>query len=182
MSSRWRVRPKFLLVLAVCCLLGATAWSIWLWRKSIKPLGDRPELKTSTAVLTAEETKHLLDGNFTILTKVETFPEAVRKSFLEVGGERMTIANPGEPYQETDVVTDDTLPWMRLIFAGVSEKKAFVFYEQGGFVHSYRLEIYTLTSRITAERLWGGYCNWEEAKTLEQLRTEYLAGRCDKYQ
>jgi hypothetical protein len=41
------------------------------------------------------------------------------------------IADPGQPYQETDVVVDE-LPMRRLIVAAASPRAAFLAYEKGG--------------------------------------------------
>jgi hypothetical protein len=44
-----------------------------------------------------------------------------------------SFADPNEEFQETDVISTPPLPWRRLIFAGVSSRITFIYYEKGGY-------------------------------------------------
>jgi hypothetical protein len=66
------------------------------------------------------------------------------------------------------------LPSRRLIFAGVSQDRAFVHYEEGGIAHSYVIELFRLEPSQTAVGVWRGYCG--PAKSLADLRQLLSAG------
>ena len=76
---------------------------------------------------------------------MKALPEPVIKAFTETGGSRLPVANPGERFQTTDLVWDESLPWKRLLFAGLLGNKCFMLYEQGGEVHFYVLALFTLS-------------------------------------
>jgi hypothetical protein len=96
---------------------------------------------------------------------------------MEEGGERMTIADPGKKYQDLDVIVEEGLPWMRLILAGISGNKCFVYFERGGRAYTRHLEIYRVVSGIETQLLWHGSCNVNTA-SLRKLREKYHAGQC----
>lgn len=59
---------------------------------------------------------------------------------IGVGTDRV-MANPGEPFNKTDLVDGD-LPMQRLIVAGRSDSLWFVYYEQGGVAYSRNLVLF----------------------------------------
>jgi hypothetical protein len=67
------------------------------------------------------------------------------------------MADPGERFQATDVVIDSTLPWRRLIFAGVTPDRALIHYELVGIGRSLVVELYDLKSPQSAVGVWRGY-------------------------
>jgi hypothetical protein len=54
-------------------------------------------------------------------------------------GTRLPMANPGSPFNATDVVDDTNVPSQRLGFIGKSDSLWFVYYEQGGYAPSWNL-------------------------------------------
>jgi hypothetical protein len=68
------------------------------------------------------------------LLRVADLPAAVLDEFWRSYGALdpdHRIADPGQRFQETDVVQDE-LPWRRLIVAAASPRAAFLAYEKGG--------------------------------------------------
>ncbi len=54
------------------------------------------------------------------------------------------MADPGEKWQATDVITEHGLPWRRLIFASLSKTHCLIHYEKGGYSHSYHLILFRI--------------------------------------
>ena len=99
------------------------------------------------------------------------------QTFTEEGGPRLLMANPGQKFEETDVILDATVPRERLIFAGVAGDRSFVHYEKGRYVHSYILEIFGPTSTGKLGPLYGGYCD-APATNFQDLRSLLIPGGC----
>jgi len=123
-----------------------------------KPLGEAPR-----AGLPAESTEspweHFLDDDFKIVTDVNGLPGPVQQTFVEEeGGLRPFMANPKEKFLAGDVIWDASLPRRRLIFAGVTDDKCFVHFEQGGRGLSYFVQFFGTTSKGKMKFLWQGYC------------------------
>jgi hypothetical protein len=53
--------------------------------------------------------------------------------------DRGKLADPDQNWNATDVVTDPTLPWKRLIWAAVGNNYYVVHYERGGIDHSFHI-------------------------------------------
>jgi len=100
--------------------------------------------------------------------KVADLPTGMQKLYTAKGGSRIAIADPGEKFEVTDVITDPDLPTRRLIFAGVAQDRAFIHYEEGGIAHSYIVELFRLESTYIAVGLWSGYRG--PAKNIEELK------------
>jgi hypothetical protein len=91
------------------------------------------------------------EDSFEIQARWSSVPEATRREFKAILVKNIRIApaarrqaagkndpmtfvmaEPGEPYQDSDLGADESLPYRRLIFAGESPRRAFLFYEFGG--------------------------------------------------
>jgi hypothetical protein len=59
--------------------------------------------------------------------------------------DRGKLAEPGQKWQATDVITDPALPRKRLIWAATADELYVVHYERGGIGHSYHILVATLT-------------------------------------
>ena len=127
-----------------------------------KPLGEGPTLIFSAPKMTQLARKQFLDSNFTIVRDVGHLPRPVLEKFTEQKGSRPVIANPGGNFIVGDVIYDSSLPRERLIFAGVSGERCFVYYEKGGRGHTYLLVLFDLTP-TDAKPLWQGYCSGSAA-------------------
>jgi hypothetical protein len=123
------------------------------------------------------ELEQFLDGDFHLITDMEAMPKPVIKAFTETGGSRLTIANPGKGFQATDVVLwDESLPWKRLLFAGISGDKCFMLYEQGGQVHFFVLALFELSPPNGLKGVSKSSCI--PAADLVELRSRVSEGLC----
>ena len=119
---------------------------------------------------------HVLDGKLLIVKSVDRLPDDLKSAFSRLAGMRdFAMANPGEKYQETDVIVEKALPFERLLFAGISNDKCFIHYEEGGIGHSYHVVVFAVDSQGKVKFLWGGP-GTRGAKDLKQLRTMVAAG------
>ena len=134
------------------------------------PPGEPPPIKFVSPNMSSVERQRFLGADYRIAQKVADLPAGIRKLYTVKGGSRVAIANPGERFEATDVITDPDLPTRRLIFAGVAQDRAFIHYEEGGKPHSYIVELFRLESSELAVGLWRGYRgptkNFEEMKRL----------------
>ena len=73
--------------------------------------------------------KRFLSLDYELLYRVKELPKAIAKFLNE---RAPGIANPGEPFNSTDVITP-SLPLTQLSWAGISKDFGFVLYKQGGF-------------------------------------------------
>jgi mono/diheme cytochrome c family protein len=120
--------------------------------------------------LTAAEKAHILDGEFSIEKTVDHLPDNLKSAFAHLAKEHdFKMANPGEKYQETDVV-EPGLPDRRLIFAGVSKGRCFIHYEKGGWGHNFHIVVFDVDPAGKVSFLWGSQ-GFQSAKDLTQLRT-----------
>ena len=97
---------------------------------SCRPLGE-PRLVENIGSMSQSSMQQFLDGDFRIVRDMKALPEPVVKAFTEKGGSRLTIANPGERFEATDVTIwpwSESVPRRRLLFAGIAGDKSFVFY------------------------------------------------------
>jgi hypothetical protein len=120
--------------------------------------------------MSSDERRDFLNAHYTIVGKVADLPAGVRTLYTVRGASRAAIADPGQKFEATDLITDPHLPRRRLIFAGVAGDRVFIHYEQGGFGHSYLVALFRLKSPDFAVGLWSGYRgpvkNFEEMKRL----------------
>lgn len=148
------------------------------WKQSTIPLGEPPLIKNPPAAMSLSGMQQFFDGDFQIVKDFKSLPHPVVMEFTESGGSRLTIANPGEKFEATDVIWDASLPRRRLLFAGVSERKSFVLYEQGGIGLFYVLALFKLDTRSTTPAIWRTYCG--PAAGIEELRADISQGKCSR--
>jgi hypothetical protein len=142
-------------------------------KTTAKPLGEGPLIQyQKTAV--PDLAREFLDGDFVIIKDVKAMPRPVLQVFTEVGGSRPIIANPGERFEATDVISDSSIPRKRLIFAGISGKKCFVHYEQGGLGLSSIVAFFEITSPDSMKPIWRDYCG--PATDIRDLRSQVDSG------
>lgn len=143
-------------------------------RESLLPPGEPAPIKFVAPNMSSRERESFLAADYEILQTVSDLPAGIRSLYTVKGGTHIAMANPGERFEATDYITDPTLPRRRLIFAGVSQDRAFVHYEEGGIAHSYVIELFRLEPSQTAIGVWRGYCG--PAKGLADLRQLISAG------
>ncbi len=132
------------------------------------PPGEPPPIKFASPNMSSVERQTFLTADYRIVQKVADLPAGIRKLYTVNGGSRVAIADPGERFEATDVITDPDLPRRRLIFAGVAQGRAFIHYEEGGIGHSYIVELFRLESPDLARGLWRGYRG--PTKNLEEMK------------
>lgn len=94
--------------------------------------------------LSADDRKVLLDSSrFDEVHSTSHLPPAMVSLCADDKGK---LAEPGQDWNATDVVTDTTLPWKRLIWAAVGGDYYVVHYERGGIDHSFHILIAKLAS------------------------------------
>lgn len=150
------MRASFLFAIAACTL-NAIAES---------PGGSVPERSTVTAI----EAQRLLKGHCDLVASTASLPKTLRNAFAKITNEpEFSLANPGEKYQETDVIDGPKLPWRRMVIAGSCDGNWFVHYEQGGIGHSYKLVLFRPDSKLEMEFVWGGV-GFHKAGNCDELR------------
>jgi hypothetical protein len=138
------------------------------------PPGEPAPIKFVAPNMSSHERQTFLSADYEILQTVSDLPAGIRGLYTVKGGPHIAMANPGEKFEATDHITDPALPRRRLIFAGVSQDRAFVHYEEGGIAHSYLVELFRLEPPQAAIGVWHGYCG--PAKNLAELRRLMSAG------
>jgi hypothetical protein len=146
------------------------------WR--LRPLGESPRIEFPAVPISQSEVEQFLDGDFQLITDMEALPEPVIKAFTETGGSRLTVANPGKRFQLSDLVWDESLPWKRLLFAGLSGNKCFMLYEQGGEGHFYILALFKLSPPNLLKGVSEGSC--VPAADIAELRSNVSSGLCSQ--
>ncbi len=127
--------------------------------------------------LSSVEREHILDGPFTVVAITEALPAKVKRAFAQITGEHsFALANPGQKYQVTDVLSDPRLPSRRLVFAGTKGDEWFIHYERGGYAHGYFVIVFKVDSQSIVQFLWGG-AGFHRAKDLEELRKIVAGGQ-----
>ncbi len=113
-------------------------------------------LKASTPSL-AERAK-LLSESFVEVRDVAALPASCLRGFAALTHTRdAELANPGQPYQATDVIAKGPrLPWRRLLIGAVSNDRCVVFYEIGGFAPYRAAMILDTSQNGPATLTWGG--------------------------
>ena len=105
--------------------------------------------------LPAEHRKALEDSSrFHEVLATTNLPPAVVALCAD---ERGRLAEPGQKWETTDVITNASLPRKRLIWGAVSGEYYVVHYERGGRAHSFHVLVATLTTADTNPRVvWRG--------------------------
>jgi hypothetical protein len=135
------------------------------------PTSDRENVpQGSPAAISKAEKEHILDGVFRPLASTEEMSRSLKDAFTAATRQKaFALANPGQKYQVTDVVEEPGLPLRRMVFAGASENKWFIYYEMGGIGHSYALVVFGRQTDGRVRFLWGGMGS-ERAADINELR------------
>src|ERR1700722_2947026 len=123
--------------------------------------------------------RHFLDGEFQVIKDTKEIPAPIVKTLCGGVELRSCMANPGQPFNATDVITDLRIPGRRLIFAGALGDKYFVYYEQGGIAHFYKISFFRVSGPDAVTMLWSGNCS-RPAANIEELRKSIASGACWK--
>ena len=110
----------------------------------------------STTGLPGPLRAHLKDERFGIVTSIRGLPLGVREALQTLfGTPSLDIAEPDADFQATDVMATPRLPSRRLVAAGCSADHCLVYYERGGFAHTWYVTLFHWTPAETRFE-WGG--------------------------
>ena len=88
---------------------------------------------------------HLRTETLSPIATVTALPAAVRNALQDLFKDKtLILADPGAPFQATDVVMGTPLPWRRMIAAGSSKDHCVIYYERGGIAHVYTIVVFKL--------------------------------------
>ncbi len=135
----------------------------------------RIEAQTVPAMVPAPQRAHLRDERFQVVTSVRGLPLGVREELQRLfGSTAMAVADPGEPFQATDNITNPSLPGRRLNVAGCSQDHCLVYYERGGIAHTWYALLFHWTPDRT--RVEAGGTAPAGLRTVDELRNAVLTG------
>jgi len=118
---------------------------------------------------------HLQNDRFQMVGAIRGLPLGVR-DWLQgaFGSSTLDIAEPGAPFQATDVASTPSLPARRLVAAGCSTDHCIVYFERGGIAHTWHVTVFHWTPDATTFE-WGGTAPGGLA-TVDEVRKAVLAG------
>ncbi len=123
MTSRKRVLGIVVILTLIILLGGILALRGGIGNR--KPIGESQLIQFESTSAPDDAVRRFLDPDFVLIKDVASLPVPILKVYTEVGGSRPVLANPGQRFEATDVVRDQSLPRKRLIFAGVSGSRCF---------------------------------------------------------
>lgn len=127
------------------------------------------------ATVPAATRAHVRSERFQAVTAVRGLPLGVREELQRMfGSSAMAIADPGAPFQSTDVITDPSLPSRRMNVAGCSQDHCLVYYERGGIAHVWHAVLFHWTPEAT--RVVAGGIAPAGLRTVDELRNAVLSG------
>ena len=153
------LHPANAMVAVIASLLACS--STWVWSQASSASGMRGQGAVAGApslfVPASGEREKLLSEHFTEVRDAAAFPASCKSGFAALTRTHgFELANPGQPYQATDVMgRGPQLPWRRLLIGGVSSDRCIVFYEIGGFA-PFRAVVVLDISAKTPTLVWGG--------------------------
>ena len=149
------------------CVIGLSLWSVVL-------LGSQAPAP-APAPLSTELRAQVQDGRFGLVTSVRGLPLGVRdamQALFGIGG--LEIAEPGAEYQQTDVITKPGLYIRRMVAAGCTMRYCLVYYERGGFAHTWHVVLFHWTPDATRFE-WGGAAPGG-LRNIDEVRKAVLSG------
>jgi hypothetical protein len=115
-----------------------------------------PAPQTQPAGLPEPLRAHIGGEAFAPLTTVAALPKGLKDELARLFREKsLQLADPGAPFNATDVVGPKLLPFRRLIAAGCAGDHCLVHYEKGGFAHVYQVVVLSRQGD-TLRFVWGG--------------------------
>ena len=108
----------------------------------------------SPTALSGTQRAHLKDERFGIVTSIRGLPLGVRESLQTLFKSPLDIAEPEAEFQATDLIVTPRLPSRRLVAAGCSADHCLVYYERGGFAHTWHVALFHWTPAATRFE-WG---------------------------
>ena len=147
------------------CAIGVSLWSAVVTSS-----------QATTAVALSEALRaHVKEERFQVVASVRGLPLGVRDALQTLfGSKTLDIAEPGEEFQVTDVISNPELPFRRLVAAGCSLDHCLVYYERGGIAHTWQVALFHWTPAAT--RFEGGGTAPGGLKTIDEVLNALLSG------
>ena len=118
---------------------------------------------------------HVQNERFGIVTSIRGLPLGVRDGLQTLfATPALDIAEPGAPFQATDVVVRPSLPIRRLVAAGCSIEHCLIYYERGGIAHTWQVALFYWTPALTRFE-WGGTAP-RGLVSIDDVRSAVLSG------
>ena len=147
------------------CAVGVSLWSAVGIGSQKVPTGPLPQALRA----------HLKNERLDIVTSIRGLPLGVRDGLQTLfGSQALDIAEPGNPFQATDVVGSPKLPSRRLVAAGCSTDHCLVYYERGGVAHTWQVALFHWTPAAT--RLEWGAAAEGGLVTIADVKSAVLSG------
>lgn len=125
--------------------------------------------------LSEELRAHLKNERLGVVTSVRGLPLGVRDGLMTLfGSQALEIAEPGDPFQATDVLASPRLPFRRLVAAGCSIDHCLVYYERGGIAHTWQVALFHWTPAATRFEAGGNAPGG--LATIDDVRSALLSG------
>jgi hypothetical protein len=135
----------------------------------------RSQPRASDAGATAALREHVRGEQFAPVATVADLPAGVRQALADLFGDAsLELADPGQRFQATDVMTTPRLPARRLVAAGCSPDHCLVYYERGGFARVHQVALFSRTG--TSARFVDGGVAAGGLTDLEQVREALVSG------
>jgi hypothetical protein len=124
--------------------------------------------------LDADTRREIASEDFHAVKKVSQIPQTVIDAAGAARGEgpnvpALVIAEPGAPYQATDVISGPPLPGRRLVVAWTGDSTWILHYEAGGVAHTYHVAVFDVVEG-KAKFLWQARVR-EKLTSVDELRT-----------
>ena len=136
----------------------------------------RGQPKASDAGFTPALRDHVRGERFAAVAAVAALPASVRDGLNDLfGGKTLEMADPGQPFQATDLMVTPRLPARRLVSAGCSPDHCLVYYERGGFARVHYIVLFDTTDAPARFVHGGGAAGG--LTDLEQVREALVSGQ-----
>jgi hypothetical protein len=146
-------------------------------------LGGAVTVSAKVTKLDAADRKRLMEaqGPALVLTMREIPEEVVRACAAETIGKEFRLADAGQPFQVTDVISNEKLLSKRLIWGARLPGYFVVHYEHGGYAHTYHVLVVAVDGAEKARVVWSGLVASAVAplKSYGAFREALAAGKLD---
>jgi hypothetical protein len=136
---------------------------------------------TEPGKLSSSDRQHLLAAKeVTPLRTMHEIPAEVVAACKGLGGYgEFKLADPGQPFQATDVITEKNLLGRRLMWAVSFPGYVVIHYESGGIAHSFHVVVVAVDSSRRAHVLWETDARPGTSNSFAEFQTELAAGKFD---
>jgi hypothetical protein len=140
------------------------------------PAPATQSVRLTQAKVAPSERARVLDGDFAIIKTTAFLPWKCKSAFAALAHQKQfDMAEPSQKFQETDVGMEPGLPLYRLVFVGITTNKCLIYYEHGGFSHSFYVLVLD-TSNQTEVKFLLGWAGTAAVSGLNELRAHIEKG------